>query len=448
MIMSSWNPNGSPARQRSQQHLGEGTGISPFQPIPRQAASNASLSDPSYQQWSESASMTQSQRRSAESQRPEFIRPGTVQPRQLSSTTPLTPSTSRPYRPQVFREAAETQGLPSRSHQAYDLGTPEQVSQSQLRSQPLSTDEASQIPIVPTIVPPPDTNRPFSSDMANHGEDPSLRQPFFVLVKDVHTSEYHHPTVHYVFSDEDTESDLIADAATRSLDETFRPRQKEGRQAERRGGDDDGSERNETATPSRFRGSSPSRSGGREHYIIVDAVPSQGYHQPRSTVSPSPADDNSARDTAMDQSGHSSRRARASSGAADSHSTIRAGRNREDNVPFKVKSAHSLSPTWHVLNSSITPAPTLGSEPSSPVPQEHDNNSALMLQIEGLGIDAFKNDDAYVKPNERQRRAARDQHREEGVEVEELLSRFEMRMGQLKQIVDAGLADEDGERRK
>ncbi|KAI9861352.1 MAG: hypothetical protein M1830_006204, partial [Pleopsidium flavum] len=40
--------------------------------------------------------------------------------------------------------------------------------------------------------------------------------PFFTLIEDAHTTEHHHPTVHYIFSDDDT--DLITEAALRTLE--------------------------------------------------------------------------------------------------------------------------------------------------------------------------------------------------------------------------------------
>ena len=42
-------------------------------------------------------------------------------------------------------------------------------------------------------------------------------KPFFVLIEDPETGEYHHPTVHYVFSDDDPE--ILTSAALEVLDQ-------------------------------------------------------------------------------------------------------------------------------------------------------------------------------------------------------------------------------------
>ena len=78
-------------------------------------------------------------------------------------------------------------------------------------------------------------------------------QPFFTLIEDSLTNEHHHPTVHYVFADDD--ADLITDAACRSLvrddaTQTYAPKAEES---------DSGL-------------SNPSDSV-REHYLLMDVVP-------------------------------------------------------------------------------------------------------------------------------------------------------------------------------
>jgi len=47
---------------------------------------------------------------------------------------------------------------------------------------------------------------------------PSLN-PFFTLIEDTQTSEHHHPTVHYIFADDEVE--IITEAACRSLLQNF-----------------------------------------------------------------------------------------------------------------------------------------------------------------------------------------------------------------------------------
>ncbi|PWY77038.1 hypothetical protein BO70DRAFT_70977 [Aspergillus heteromorphus CBS 117.55] len=50
----------------------------------------------------------------------------------------------------------------------------------------------------------------------NHPDTQPPFQPFFTLIEDAHSSEYHHPTIHYIFSDDDT--DIITEAALRTLE--------------------------------------------------------------------------------------------------------------------------------------------------------------------------------------------------------------------------------------
>src|SRR5699024_8371064 len=63
------------------------------------------------------------------------------------------------------------------------------------------------------------TSQHYENDHLSSGH-PSIPShplnPFFTLIEDANTGEYHHPTVHYIFSDDDT--DILTEAAVRSLE--------------------------------------------------------------------------------------------------------------------------------------------------------------------------------------------------------------------------------------
>ena len=128
-------------------------------------------------------------------------------------------------------------------------------------------------------------------------------QPFFTLIEDPITHEHHHPTVHYIFADDD--ADMITEAACRSLQDT----QDDGSQALVFG----------TTTDKDSRYLPPPVSGVKEHYLILDVQPTT---------------------TSLIQN-------------ADSTA-----------IPgYEVTQAHSLSSEWQVLRTKITQAPTIGESP-------------------------------------------------------------------------------------
>ncbi|KAL6243786.1 hypothetical protein RBB50_009220 [Rhinocladiella similis] len=77
-------------------------------------------------------------------------------------------------------------------------------------------------------------------------------QPFFTLIEDSVTNEHHHPTVHYIFADDD--SDIITEAACRSL-EILDPAQRAG-----------GQYHEDPRLP-------PPIAGVREQYLVLDVHP-------------------------------------------------------------------------------------------------------------------------------------------------------------------------------
>ncbi|KAH0543103.1 hypothetical protein FGG08_002529 [Glutinoglossum americanum] len=87
-----------------------------------------------------------------------------------------------------------------------------------------------------------------------------LFSPFFTLVEDNTTAEHHHPTVHYIFSDDDT--DLITEASLRTLSHRST-----------------GLTGSSSSLPSDPNGSSTSglpahKPGVKERYVVLDVAPS------------------------------------------------------------------------------------------------------------------------------------------------------------------------------
>lgn len=84
-------------------------------------------------------------------------------------------------------------------------------------------------------------------------------QPFFTLIENPSTSEHHHPTVHYIFADDDAE--IITEAACRALaqdDTQHIPTQTQ--------------EDENSKLP-------PPVDGVREHYVLMDVQPSESGYQ-------------------------------------------------------------------------------------------------------------------------------------------------------------------------
>lgn len=151
-------------------------------------------------------------------------------------------------------------------------------------------------------------------------------QPFFTLIEDSVTNEHHHPTVHYIFADDD--SDIIAEAACRSL-EPLDPSQQPQQQQHASGTAQHEHQQEHEGTSARL----PAPTAGvREHYLILDVRP---------RTHPPPQDSSGAETT------------------------------------YEVTSAQSFSADWQVLRSSITAAPTMG--------DAGEDDTSLMLRIEGRG---------------------------------------------------------------
>ena len=231
----------------------------------------------------------------------------------------------------------------------------------------------------------PGPEREDDQDSSQH----SPFQPFFTLVEDVHTSEYSHPTVHYIFSDDDP--DIVTEATLRSLenehDQVPNTGKGKTRESESREGSGESSPHKQPLLP-------PPVPGVKDNYIILDIEPNviegqehaetAGAERMMRSISTSPP----------------------------------ANQPQQPLAKYKVTSAHSLTPAWQVLNTDIVPAPTFEN-------QEHPQDGGWMLQIRGTA--GFPTPPAV--PAEREKGSQR---------LEEMMDQFAKRMGELRMVMEAG----------
>jgi hypothetical protein len=234
-------------------------------------------------------------------------------------------------------------------------------------------------------------------------------KPFFTLIKDANTLEYHHPTVHYIFSDDDT--DLVTDAAFRALESINPSREKGPRPRHEPPGGEAYEEDGIEGGPSSSRKPSllpPLMPGVKDRYIILDVessdLPGQS-HGPE-----------------VVQAGAGGPSSVATSPSQQQPSAVQAGQR------FKITSSHSLNPDWQVLDTYLSPAPTFDtpnsvtggeSRPRSP-------NDIQMLRIEGTaGLPRYIPSRDNKDPTNRHQT------------LEEMMEQFEKRMGELRQVIEA-----------
>lgn len=232
-------------------------------------------------------------------------------------------------------------------------------------------------------------------------------QPFFTLVEDANTGEYHHPTVHYIFSDDDT--DILTEAAVRSLESekdssTGGKRPIQLRQGE---SDEDGSGYNEEDELSDLRKDDllpPPIPGVRDSYIILDVEPT-----PRTETNPNNTGGTNSMSTSP-----------ATHPAAIPHQQNQ--QPQQQTPQLTVTSAHSLTPAWQVLNTELVPAPTFENNTSGEQPL----NGGLMLKIHGTpGLPPS----VVSKEKDKERGSQR---------LEDMMDQFAKRMGELRQVIEAG----------
>ena len=237
-----------------------------------------------------------------------------------------------------------------------------------------------------------------------------LSQPFFTLIEDTHTSEYYHPTVHYIFSDDDT--DIVTEAALRSLeseqDALPNPSNKGKSKAVHRHPPSVGEHESETPyeddNPTRKESLLPDPIPGvRDNYIIldIDHVPPRQENEYHAGMSPGTHLQNQPQGPTPD--------------IANPPIT-------EQQLPpqgqFRITSGHSLSPSWQILNTQLLPAPTFENSSKKPL------NDGLMLQIQGTSGLPFGI-------------LGRDKEAS-GQRLEDMMDQFARRMEELRLVIENG----------
>ncbi|RHZ66296.1 hypothetical protein CDV55_107566 [Aspergillus turcosus] len=248
-------------------------------------------------------------------------------------------------------------------------------------------------------------------------------QPFFTLIEDANTSEYYHPAVHYIFSDDDT--DIVTEAALRALEreQDSSPDPSKGKaksannqpptqQQDAAANETARSEDDEPPSPKKEPLLPPPIPGVRDNYIILDmelANPDDAKHL-------------------------SSDAARAAGTGSRATSPVAQGTLPHQQSPppphglpptqrqFNVVSAHSLTPAWQVLNTQVVPAPTFENNGSG----EQPSIGGLMLKIRGtsgLPVSMFPKDRDKERGSQR---------------LEDMMEQFGKRLGELRQVIEAG----------
>lgn len=248
-----------------------------------------------------------------------------------------------------------------------------------------------------------DTNLATGNPTRSDGVEAPSFQPFFTLIEDTHTAEYHHPTVHYIFSDDDT--DIVTEAALHSLEAQQDAQAAKGEQLRRQ--EDNDEDGKSALLP-------PAVPGVRENYIVLDVEP---------VTATWPASDPSK---AIPESS-SGKHVLSTSPTPAPESAHPSSKAAPVSQQFRVTSAKSFSPTWQVLSSEMVPAPTFDNGNSGDTP-----GHGLMLKIHGTG--GIPYDSGKEKPDGGARK------------LEEMMDQFAKRMRELQMVIDAAhVAGEGGD---
>ena len=313
---------------------------------------------------------------------------------------PLSPSsqsslTSPPARPSTFSRPSDQSVRTSDDH-PIDEAPPQHTSPITTSAYDATEDASHQL-------------GEAYEDVPDHTQ---LFQPFFTLIEDAHTSDHYHPTVHYIFSDDDT--DIVTEAALRSL---------EAQHDALSGSKRDGRTTNPSHSPAAHSDNDkppllpPPIPGVRDNYIVLDVEPvpasAATATAPTATAIPDPST------TRPGTAGAGGTKSMSTSPA--NPSTLAAQASPGLSVPqtqYRVTSAKSFSPSWQVLNSEMVPAPTFETHEPSDAP-----GHGLMLKIHGTaGI-----------PGD----AAKDKGERGASRLEDMMEQFAKRMRELQMVIDA-----------
>ncbi|OQE29437.1 hypothetical protein PENSTE_c002G05612 [Penicillium steckii] len=236
-------------------------------------------------------------------------------------------------------------------------------------------------------------------------------QPFFTIIEDAHSSVFHHPTVHYIFSDDDT--DIIKEAGYRSLETQgiSIPPEKDDKEFEDEHEHDHDHEHDDQTEHDPHEDKSvlpPTIPGIRTHYLIVDV-------EPNSTTTDQITTTSEAKNLSTSPTGPGALTSPIS--PIPSNPTAQAPITPQ--LEYRVTSAKSFSPSWQILNADLVPAPTFDSQDPNQGPSH-----GMMLNIRGTG---GKAKEVHSK--------------EDGLEV--LMERFEKQMGELQTIIDLSQAEKE-----
>ncbi|KAL4749868.1 hypothetical protein BDW72DRAFT_124407 [Aspergillus terricola var. indicus] len=288
----------------------------------------------------------------------------------------------------------------------------EQNAQPQTQPQPIDHHEHASLHTGATI----SSHLTEHNDQIYHETAPSfashlLSQPFFTLIEDTHTSEFYHPTVHYIFSDDDT--DIVTEAALRSLASehdallnvgtkgkskaVHRHPPAVGEHESENPYEDDNQTRKESPLPEPIP-------GVRDNYIIldIDHVPPSHENEYPGGMSPGTHPQGQPQGPTPDMT----------------NPPIIQQEQLPPQGQFRVSSAHSLSPSWQILNTQLLPAPTFENSSKKPL------NGGLMLQIQGtsgLPIGILGRD---KEPS--------------GQRLEDMMDQFARRMEELRLVIENG----------
>ncbi|CRL27443.1 unnamed protein product [Penicillium camemberti] len=271
-----------------------------------------------------------------------------------------------------------------------------------------STDETHQLP--GTIESPSqDAALDGPEDHHEEGQEQPFShpafQPFFTLIEDAHTSDYHHPTVHYIFSDDDT--DIVTEAALRSLaaqQEALSDSKKDQIAQTQESNLQD--EIKDPSDPNLAKTTllPPPIPGVRDNYVILDVEPSPSVPG-AAQISPI------TEQLAPGKDGGGTR----SISTSPANASPLPQDQGQLHTQYRVTAAQSFSSTWQVLNTEVVPAPTFENNNPGELP-----GHGLMLKIRGTG-------GLPIKVGGKEKEST----------LEEMMDQFAKRMSELQVIIDA-----------
>ncbi|RJE23764.1 hypothetical protein PHISCL_03904 [Aspergillus sclerotialis] len=284
-----------------------------------------------------------------------------------------------------------------------------------------SVSSPNPVHVEPTDQPADQTYNSEEDDDRQHESQHHQFQPFFTLIEDLHTSEYFHPTVHYIFSDDDT--DIVTEAALRSLEDEHEPpkgtrgntvnvrdqyRDEEGGKGE----SGRSSPRKEALLP-------PSIPGVRDNYIILDldgppSDPSQESGPETGTEKAEPSVEGRSPSTSPATQQPQPNPA--------VHQT-QPEHKQQQTQRYTITSSQSLTPAWQVLQTDLLPAPTFETTNDTTEPV-----GGLMLKIRGTsGLPPT------IPTREKEREGGSQNQR-----LEEMMEQFAKRMEELRGVIESG----------